>query len=152
MTIVTLSASELMCGATVGAMRQIRALKKGLKDQHGHNPGRGWHQHIEGACGEMAAAKVIGRYWAATVGTYRSGGDIGDDIQVRCRSNPEWDLIIRKSDNPDHKFILVTGTAPTFNVIGWIKASDGQRDEFWAKHGNGEAAWFVPQSALTLFK
>jgi hypothetical protein len=149
MTTVTLSKSELMCAAVTGATRQINAFEKGYKDQHGFNPGRGWHQHIEGACGEIAAAKVIDRYWGAPCGTFRSGGDIGKNIQVRTRSKPEWDLIVRKTDDPQHFFILVTGTAPTLTVVGWIRGADAQKDEYWKKYGEGEEAWFVPQRALT---
>ena len=51
----------------------------------------------------------------------------------------------------DHKpYILVTGVMPTFNIVGWLKAVDGKKDEFLTDPtGAGRKKnFFVPQGLL----
>ncbi len=42
----------------VGALRQIESIRLRLQDQYGADPDNAWSIHIEGAAGEMAAAKA----------------------------------------------------------------------------------------------
>jgi hypothetical protein len=68
---------------------------------------------------------------------------------VRTRSRTDYDLIVRESDDPDQRYILVVGVAPQFDVVGWIVASDARLHPEWRQsHGGREEAWFVPQLAL----
>lgn len=147
MTTVTLSLSEVLSGATIGITRQLAALKRGLPDRHGMDPGNGWTVHIEGACGEIAVAKALGAYWSASVNTFKQGGDVGS-LQVRSRSRDDYDLIVRDSDDDAALFVLVTGTAPHYRVRGWIKGSDAKQPEYLREHGNRPAAYFVPADCL----
>lgn len=146
---VTLTGYDLVWATSVGARRHIQALLKHSQNAHGldDDDTEGWTKHIEGACGELAAAIVTGRHWGATVGTYDQGDDI-HGCQVRTRSHHSWDLIIRKKDRDDAVFILVTGAAPVFRVHGWIVARDGKRDEYLQNHGGRSREWFVPQAVL----
>jgi hypothetical protein len=143
---VTLTWYEVAIGAYVGIQRQIAALSKRLPDRHGYI-GDGWSEHIEGACGEMAAARAIGQYWTPSVNTFKNGGDVGE-IQVRTRSNHEYDLLIRNSDRDDDIFILVTGKVPSFVVRGWLRGSDCKKQEWLKEYGGRPPAWFVPQGSL----
>ncbi len=148
---VTLSPYELSMAAQVGSRRQIEALTKGLPDKHGFGGEDGWTVHIEGACGEMAVASALGRYWSGSVNTFKSGGDVGT-VQVRTRSRHDYDLIVRRDDRDNDIFILVTGLAPRFEVRGWIRGADARRSEWLRTHGNRPAAYFVPQTALMPIK
>lgn len=149
--VVTLSESELMLGAQIGVQRQIEALLAGRPDRHGFNGADGWSVHVEGACGELAVAKVLDRYWAGTLNTFKSGGDVGA-LQVRTRSKAHYDLLIRSDDRDEDLFILVTGRAPTYTVVGYIRGAEGKKPEYLQTHGNRPAAYFVPQAALTRFE
>jgi len=145
---VTLNASEMLAAAFVGVRRHVAAIARGLADKHGLTGDKdGWGLHIEGAAGEVAAAKALGRYWSASVNTFKAGYDV-DGIQIRTRSQDHYDLIIRANDPSDAIFVLVTGASPNFKVHGWILAGDGKCDEFVQSHGNRPPAWFVPQSRL----
>lgn len=137
--------------AGVGLERQLRALADRRPDRHGFVPkdgDTGWSLHIEGACGEVAVAKVLNRFWNGSVDSFKSGGDVGD-VQVRTRSRHEYELIVRQDDRDSDVFILVTGRAPTFRVVGYILGRDAKRPEFEQRHGNRPAAYFVPHSVLT---
>jgi hypothetical protein len=144
---VQLSASELVQAATIGAQRHVFAIAKGLPDRHGFE-GAGWDVHIEGAAGELAFCKATGRYWDATINTFKTGGDVGTRIQVRTRSKTWYDLLVRPDDRPDDIFVLVLGRSPTFRVAGWISGQEAQRPEYLQSYGNRPTAYFVPVTAL----
>lgn len=133
-------------GATVGVTRQISSLRKGLKDSYGFK-GDGWGAHIEGDCGELAAAKALNRYWGGSVDTFKRGGDVGP-IQVRTRSKPHYELIVREDDPDDAIFVLLTGSCPTYEVVGTIKGSEAKQPEWLKTHGGRPPAYFVPHEAL----
>lgn len=145
---VTLSLSETHAAISVGALRQIEAIRQARPDRHGAKAEDGWSLHIEGAAGEMAAAKALGRYWDMPVNTYKQGGDVGD-LQVRTRSRHDYELIVRDGDRDGDTFILVTGRIPRFQVHGYIRGRDAKRPEWARNHGGRASAYFVPQAALT---
>lgn len=144
---VRLTPHELFMAANVGLRRQVSSLVAGRQDRHGLNPDDGWRVHIEGACGELAVAKFLGKYWDGSVDTFRSLPDL-DNVEIRTRSKHYYELLIRTDDDPDKVYILVTGTAPNYRVRGWMKGRDAQRDEWLQNHGGREAAWFVPPEHL----
>jgi hypothetical protein len=144
---VTLARHEIELAAGVGLRRQIEALLAGRPDRHGFE-GSGWDVHVEGACGELAVARFLGRYWDGSNGTYRSRPDVGR-VEVRTRSSHSYDLIVREDDSPDTAYVLVTGSCPRYWVRGWIRARDARRDEWLQTHGGRPPAWFVPASALS---
>lgn len=143
----TLESHEMLMAATIGTTRHIAALKRGLQDRHGCNCEAGWQVHIEGACGELAVAKVVKLYWGGSVNTFKNGGDVGE-YQVRTRSRHEYELIVRPDDNEESVYWLVTGIAPRYCVHGWILGRAAKRNEWWKTHGGREGAWFVPPSDL----
>ncbi len=146
---IRLSWHEVSAGAAVGIRRHMEALRAELQDKYGFD-GDGWGVHIEGACAEIAVAKALSVYWEPTVNTFRSGGDIGNNIQVRCRSTDDYDLLIRQNDKDEQIFILITGKIPEFCVRGWIIAGEAKRHPEWIReHGGRPPAWFVPQEALS---
>ena len=107
---VRLKDYEVLQAAMTGMMRQVSAIKR--KSVSKIN-GREWQAHIEGACGELAVAKVMGRYWGGSINTFKTGGDIDSTgWEVRTRSSHDYDLIVRDDDDDERVFILVTGSAP----------------------------------------
>lgn len=144
---VTLSLHETMIAAYIGSCRQAGALNEGKRDKHGATADKAWSMHIEGAAGELAAAKALGIYWPATVGTYRDAPDLAN-LEVRTRSRHDYDLIIREDDPDETIYVLVTGRCPEFQVHGWLYAGEGKQEQWLQTYGNRRPAWFVPQGAL----
>jgi len=128
---------EAWLGAMIGAARRIESLMGGLEDQHGFS-GDPWGANIEGAIGELMAAKGLGRYWDATVNAFKAP-DVGP-YQVRTMK----DLIIRPGDKPHEVFIWVTGACPDYELRGWIWGREARRDEWLKGWGPKPKAWFVP--------
>lgn len=144
---MTLTDYEMAMASNAASLRNIAALKRGWESKIGN--GNHWENHIEGACGEVAVAKVMGKYWGGSINTFKQGGDIDSTgWEVRTRSNHDYDLIIRDSDPDDRVFILVTGKAPCYRVWGWIGSTDARREEWRKDYGGHGAAYFVPKESL----
>lgn len=144
---VTLAPHELHMAAAVGLRRQVSAVAANRKDRHGLNPEDGWRVHIEGACGELAVAKYLGKYWDGSVDTFRSLPDLGN-VEIRTRSRHDYELLIRPDDDPNKYYILVTGTAPCYRVRGYILGAAARQEQWVQRHGGRPPAWFVPHEAL----
>ena len=145
---ITLTNFEWIRAAYVGVQRQMHSIIRGNADAHGWRNRDGYADHIEGACGELAAAKALGTYWPGHVNVYHGEPDLPPNVEVRMRSRHDYELIVRPSDPTDRVYLLVTGRAPTFRVHGWYDGAAARRDEWSRTHGGRPAAWFVPQSAL----
>ncbi len=146
MTPVTLKWADVERAAKVGIARHIEALHRGLPDKHGYD-GDGWSIHIEGAIGELAIATALGRPWDATINTFKSQPDVGR-AEVRTRSKSYYELIVRPDDRDDSPYILVTGKAPHYQVVGWCWGHEAKKPEYWRTHGDRPGAYFVPHAAL----
>lgn len=143
---ISLDPCEMAIAACVGSSRQRFALGKGYQSKHGFR-GIGWSEHIEGAAGEMAVAKYFGVYWGGAHNSWK-GPDIGGNIQVRTRSEPWHELIVRDDDSDQDVFVLVTGRAPNFVLHGWIRGVDAKLPDWHQSHGNRPPAYFVSPEYL----
>lgn len=145
---ISLTQAECSLAARVGSARQISALFKGLRDAPAFKPGDDpWRCHIEGAAGELAVCKAMNWYWSASVDTFKHGADAGI-VQVRTRSQHDYDLIVREDDDMLDLFVLVTGVMPVYRIRGWIRAGDAMQLEWRKDYGGRGAAWFVPAASL----
>lgn len=144
---VVLTHSEMVSAAMVGILRQCSSVK--AKAVHRNGPVRDpWQCHVEGALAEMAFAKAINRHWSHGVNAH-SEADVGE-TEVRYRSNPDWELILRAHDKDDATFVLVTGGNGEYKIVGSITGREGKDAKWWKDPtGGGRShAYFVPQSAL----
>lgn len=146
--IVTLSPVEMALAATAGGIRHAESLMRGRRDAHGlPEEADGLRLHVDGAAGEIAVAKLLGRYWGGDVGTFKRA-DLGRGVQVRTRSRHDYELLVRPDDPDDHAFVLVTGSPPRLAVRGWIWGQEAKRPEWLRTHGGRPPAYFVPTTAL----
>jgi hypothetical protein len=145
---IDLSETEMIHAALVGALRHWDSITNERVDAYGcEGEDNSLARHINGAGGELAVAKLSGKYWGGHIGTFK-GSDIGRGVQVRTRSRHDWDLIVREHEADDQAFVLVTGQAPHFAVRGWIMGADAKSPAWLKAHGGRPPAFFVPQSAL----
>lgn len=103
---------------------------------------------IEGCYGEMAVAKALGIYWDGALGDYKAK-DVGP-YQVRATRHASGKLILHPRDEDDDIFILVViNKKPLIQIVGWIYASEGKQEKYWADPTRkNRHAFFVPQSDL----
>lgn len=64
---IVLNATELMVAAYIGSARNVQSVLGGAKPSAGMGMSNSWTANIEGAQGEMAVAKYLGRYWVPRV-------------------------------------------------------------------------------------
>lgn len=148
MKAVTLTKDECWHGVMLGVRRRIELVDwGGISNIFGIPDADNWRTDVEGACAEVAVAKLLNKFWCGGVGTFKNP-DVGN-YQVRWTHREDGCLIVRPTDADHEYFILVTGTIPNYKVIGWIKGALAKK-EIWKRGPNGRpAAYFVPQSALT---
>lgn len=148
--VITLTPREFELAAIHGAMRRCSAIERGQQHHHGLTGDAAlatWNLDIEGACAEMAVAKAVNRYWdILTRPQSPDEGDVGP-YQVRSTTRPGGCLLLHESDSDDAVFILAAGTAPTFNIAGWLRGREGKNPDYW-RTTTGRPAFFVPQEAL----
>lgn len=129
--VVKLKWYEVASCAVTGLWRRLESIRRGIKDAPGFNREDKWAIDIEGACGEMAAAKALGHYWNASVNTFAEG-DVGE-FQVRTSRSKAPMLVVREQNSPDDIYILVHGAAPDFHVLGWMKGRDAMKKKYFRK-------------------
>ena len=146
---VELTDTEVYFAAIAGVGRHLESFHKKRRDAHGlsRDDGEGICHHILGAAGELAVAKCKGKYFSGAMNTFKTA-DLGESVQVRTRSRHDWNLNVRKDDNEQHAFILVTATIPIMVIHGWLWGHEAMKLEYLKSHGGREEAYFVPQSRL----
>lgn len=151
---VKLTPDELYQAAAVGAHRRITCIFNRHKQQHYDSPkGDEWATEIESCCAEIAVAKFLNKYWSGGVfDGSRAEFDV-DGRQVRHTPYHSGCLIIYPEDDPNSKYVLVTGKAPDYKVRGWVIGGEVQRlgkeHEYWTQPPNKlSQSWWVPQTAL----
>jgi hypothetical protein len=146
---VSLTATELLHAATTGAQRRIESIGWQSTDyvDGGLSP---WDRDIEAACAELATARALGRYYDFSTGRFCGAGSDVPGAQVRWTHRPEGRLILRPRDAEDEYYVLVTGTAPSYVVVGWIQGANAKVAEYEIDPGGRKLpCWMVPQGALT---
>ena len=141
---VKLSWHELAMASEIGRLRNLANIKNARQDRTGQTR-YDWHNHIEGACGELAVAKALGRYWDGSIDTFKAPDLCG--FQVRTALTHK-SLIIRPSDADDENFVLVTANSPNYYIHGWIRGMEGKQKQYWQNWNNRPPAWFIPIEAL----
>ena len=105
------------------------------------------HEETVGACGEIAFAKYLGRFFVPSVNTFHSVPDVAN-AEVRTTDNENGCLIVRDNDADERAFVLAVVIENTVKLVGWTYGRDAKLAEFVRDpHGN-RPAWFVPQDRL----
>jgi hypothetical protein len=141
--IVTLCQADIDLGERYGRLRDSESRRKGHRDRHGasFSEEQSVHGHIIGVSAEIAAARLIGvpDTWRPTVNAQRGQPDIPPNWQVRATERTTGRLIVRPSENPEQRFILVIANPPRYDVAGFILGEDAMRQE-WLKDAAGRSA------------
>lgn len=152
MTVVTLTEWEYKHCVNVATTRMSVSIGKNITDIAYSEGVKDYNERllidIRGACGELAVAKMLNKYWAPSVNTFHNVPDIQPNIEVRTTERPDGSLIVRDNDPEDRYYVLVVGVPPTMDVRGFIRGSEAKRDEFLRNPGGRRRSWFVPQSSL----
>jgi hypothetical protein len=115
------------------------------------SPENPWDTAIEDALAEYAVAKCAGIHWSGHDGAL-SAAD-ARPLHVRSTSHRADGLILdHLKDKDDDYFVLVVGHDGLYRLVGYIRAADGKRPEYWRDHTTTQRfdrpAYCVPQKAL----
>ena len=141
--IVELNSNEVLVATYIGSRRNAEACFRGREARFPERvTGELWGFHIEAAHAELAVCKYLGIYWGFGVNTFHVEDIVNTDLEIRWSSRE--DLKVR----PDDKGIIVsvTGKCPTYEIKGWIRASDAKQEKW--KCEKLPICYFVPHSEL----
>jgi len=135
-------------------LRHVVSRLRGFQHAHGYEEtGDGWSNDINAAAAEMAVARLAGRYWdgnvAMTTERERRRPDILPDIEVKSTDKETNRLIVHRRTDDRLVCVLAIGKIPTFRVVGWIRAKDAKREDWWEDpSGKNRWAFFVAHADL----
>ena len=144
---VKLEPYEIAVAEFVAERRHVTADDAGYDPAHGCKLADAPRRHLLGAKGEMAVAKGLNLYWSGSVGTFRTGGDVGR-LQVRCGSGDDYKLLVRPVDRDTDVFVLVVGTGPVFRLAGWSTGRAAKQQIWYRTFDDRPPAFFMPQRFL----
>lgn len=129
-----LTHTDLVGALERGFDRETAARTKGRRDTGiGQRlpTGDSIFQHLNAACGELAAGRVRGAEWLGWTERYDRpdrGPDLADGTEVKTRTKVRDDLPIRhtiwKPCRYARRYVLLWGTLPTFTYVGSISGAE----------------------------
>lgn len=146
--LITLTEKEYLFASKIGKTRQKESEKRKLSDKYGFK-GKGEDIHIIGAAGELAAAKALNLPWKPGINTFKKISDLAKDIEIRTRTKSDYDLIVRRDDSNNRKYILVYQQDKlNYEVVGWISGMDAKQEKWLKRYGGRTPAFFIPKEEL----
>jgi hypothetical protein len=111
---------------------------------------RALSHHLYGAAGEMAVASYLDLENSVFLDKEptRNSRDLPGDIDVKCRPNHAWDLLVQLDDDPTKNFVLVTIQNKQVLVQGWINGKEAMKEEWVKEFVKGRPCYAVPQQEL----
>jgi hypothetical protein len=128
-------------------MRRVYNMENGARHAYGaaETGETVWKLDNDGCCAELALAKYLNLSWTGTVGNY-DAPDVGGLVDARSTHHVNGRLRITKKD-PDYRpVVLVITRPPFFDLIGWLFAYQGKREEWWTAPQTNRFNYFVPRS------
>jgi hypothetical protein len=148
MLTITLNEDAFWQAAVIGMERQMHSVLDGRRMRIVTGNDDGWRNHIEGSCAEMAAAILTGLHWHGEVNAFGQP-DLGQKVDVKLRRAADWQLTIKEHEPDEWFYILMHGTAPTFQLRGYIKGATAKALGKFTPGSNGNSGYYtVPHELL----
>jgi hypothetical protein len=142
---VTLTEAEIEQALACGQKRIEQAERHAMQDRLSEYSLR---SHRLGALGERAYAKWIGVPWRCGMRGFGGKPDVAG-AQIRAIARPDQRLVVHTNDPGKVPVVLVTTHGrPVFEIRGWIRAADAQKEEWLDDPGSKRLSFFVPQREL----
>lgn len=112
---------------------------------------------IRGFCGECFVARLTGLRWnnGPLPAGYRREAktpDVGNRTEVRTPRSQWAGLWSRSGDRDEWLYVLVIGTVPIFQAVGWIEGRDFRVPQNWREGRDGRpGGYWLPYTDLNPF-
>lgn len=147
---VTLTHVEQFTAAMIGQQRYTSSRMRGLSHKVSNEEDMDIARRDQHAAGsEIAVAKALGCYWPPSWNADKNAPDIPPDIQVRWTTHHAGKLILRDGD-PAGRYVLVRGTTPSFELVGWLPSDTAMNALWLTNFGRPDRpeCYAVPNDAL----
>lgn len=148
--IVSITSEEYLLATQCGSMRWRDSLRDRRVDSI--NP-KSWDDafriHQQGALAEIAVGKALGIYCPLHVNEFRGmQSDLPNGISVRWSRSGV--LYVRPKDPDGERVVLVTGTSPDLEILGWIESEKAKLFPLMDPGGSG--SWVHGVQPMSLEK
>ena len=147
---VQLTWAEMLHGAQVGVMRQLKAISNGSKPGYGLK-GLGWNETILGALGELAFSKAMNLYWDNMFGDRPNRKPDVGGYEIKTVSDPSHRLVVRDNTPDDVRVALVVCEGDVFTVAGWITGGKAKQLAQRESYQGREPQYYLEQKHLNPF-
>jgi hypothetical protein len=147
---VTLEWYEQQIAAICGVLRTCECQRETRKSSREMPDMEKVITDILGACGEIAVAKALNRYWCPGINTFSDVPDVGKNIEVKSTPRPDGNLLIQYDDPEERIYVLVRGSLPTLELVGYITGRAAKQKQWWMNPGKGWC-YVVPATELRAF-
>jgi hypothetical protein len=139
---------EVVAAVKAEAKAVVAHGKRAKTEKYRADPATRLARNEDGFGAEEAAALVFGTKRTQR-GVVKKGfaRDLENGLEVRQTDRPDGSLILHNAD-PSGIYVLVTGSLPSYRVVGWIGTEEGRILRWWRSEGVRYPAYFIPQSAL----
>lgn len=100
-----------------------------------------------GAAGECAVAAMLGVDWKPAVEPDTGIGDV-NGWQVKTTPHVGGHLLLHREYADLDRFVLVVGSMPWFEVMGWVYGYEGKQSQWWRRLQAGRPCYCCPQRRL----
>jgi len=106
--------------------------------------------HLFGTAGEIAVAIYLDLedHLFLEKEPIKNSRDLPFDIDVKCRPNHGWDLLVQLDDDPTKNFVLVTIQKQVILIQGWISGRDAMSQGQIKEYVKGRPAYSIDKSLL----
>jgi hypothetical protein len=139
---------ECYLASVLGAQRASMSLKDKTRVKFYWNEDDFDETDGNGAGGELAVAKFLHLYPILGVNS-PTEPDVWPNIEVRSTKYRTGHLKVNDKNPDDRPYVLVTGSLPKYELVGWMWGHKAKRKEWYTDPNNKKDwAYFVPQLAL----
>lgn len=143
---VSLTQAECLEAATEGCKRYIGNRFDEVADRRVAVDRDAWGIDIRSAMAEMAYCKAYDLEWQRGGG--RQKNRLVHGVRLKHTELPNGCLLIKDGESVKYRFVLITGSMPTFIVRGWIEGEDGLRFGRLRNPTGRGRAWYIEQRYL----
>ena len=114
--------------------------------------GGDWHEferkQIDAVGAESALAAFMGLDdFTPLNGTFKDVADVGHNLEIKHTHRDNGNLIISSIDRDNDIAVLVTGSMPTFSIIGWRPVLECKQDKYRSEKISGDS-YLIPRFEL----
>jgi hypothetical protein len=148
--VTTATPEEISFAKEFGSVRNREAEKLGGQNRNGLTVDPGDYYSINGVLGEVIYRRFKHLSCELTLNTFKHRSDFPNDVEIRTLGEHWYKLWVRPDDNPNHRYVLITGhlPSPVFRIHGWAFGWEVIQNNHPENYAGRPTIWTMEQEKL----